>query len=125
MAAISAAHFFSGVLALFPRRPAGRQRLLIGVKGFDLIESGLLRLFRAARRIVSDCLSALRALTWSRAACFFRGGQPASGCLSALRALAWSRAACCVFSAAASRIVSDCLSALRAFARIFLVASQR
>ncbi len=50
------------LLRLFRSGEANSQRLLIGVKGFNLLEDGLFLFSAAASRVASGCLSALSAL---------------------------------------------------------------
>ena len=50
------------LLRLFRSGEANSQRLLIGVKGLNLLEDGLFLFFAAASRVASGCLSALSAL---------------------------------------------------------------
>ncbi|HCA0339263.1 TPA: hypothetical protein QH806_005471, partial [Klebsiella pneumoniae] len=81
--------------------------MFIGVKGFDLIEGSLLRLFRSGEANSQRLLIGVKGLNLLEDGLFlfFRGGQPGRQRLFvSLSALAWSRAACCAFSAAARRI---------------------
>ncbi|HBS0770331.1 TPA: hypothetical protein MAA97_001299, partial [Klebsiella pneumoniae] len=72
--------------------------MFIGVKGFDLIEGSLLRLFRSGEANSQRLLIGVKGLNLLEDGLFlfFRGGQPGRQRLFvSLSALAWSRAACC------------------------------
>jgi outer membrane murein-binding lipoprotein Lpp len=94
------------------------QRLLIGVKGFNLVEGGLLRLFCRGEPVCQrlptlDQVKTLNADKQTLANRLAAAEKTQQTALDQVKALTWSRVVCCVFSAAASRFVSDCLSALR------------
>lgn len=93
----------------------GGQRLFIGVKGFDLIEGSLLRLLRSGEANSQRLLIGVKGLNLLEDGLFlfFRGGQPGRQRLFvSVKRFDLLKSGLFLFSAAASWVISACLSLL-------------